>query len=140
MFVLAHAPGLVLFAAMKVRLGEGQFREPDLFYMKAENEHRCHGKYWEGADLVMEIVSPHPEDREPVLEVKPKEYAKAGIPEYWIVNPVDGWIRVLTLEGDAHKLHGEFRPGEVATSVLLPGFTVDVTTALNPPGSTAAKS
>ena len=34
---------------------------------------------------------------------------------------------MLTLDGAAYRLHGEFPPGTTATSVLLPTFTVDVT-------------
>ena len=137
-FIPTHAPGVVLFAAMKVRLWKRKFREPDLLYMKAENAHRRHQRFWEGADLLMEIVSPDPKDRKRDLVVKPREYARAGIPEYWIVNPIDRWIRVLVLDGKKYKLHGEFGPGEVATSVLLPGFSVAVDAALNPPGSSPA--
>ena len=75
---------------------------------------------------------PHP-DLCPVgrdLEVKRLEYAQARIPEYWIVDPRDAKITVLTLDGDSYAVHGEFAPGEQATSRLLPGFTVAVTEAL----------
>lgn len=128
-FTAVHAPGAVLFAAMKVRLKKGarpSYREPDVFYMKAENAHRRHNKYWDGADLVMEVVSPDPKDRERDFEVKREEYARAGIPEYWIIDPEQRQIRVLTLQGKTYKVHGEFGPGTVATSVLLPGFAVSV--------------
>ncbi len=36
-------------------------------------------------DLVVEIVSPESERRDRV--VKPEEYAKARIPEFWLVEP-----------------------------------------------------
>ena len=35
-------------------------------------------------------------------------------------------ITVLTLDGDSYAVHGEFAPGEQATSRLLPGFAVAV--------------
>lgn len=139
-FAKAHAPGLVVFSGLKVRLWKRKFREPDLLYMKAANRSRCHESHWEGADLLMEVVSPDPKDRKRDLVVKPREYARAGIPEYWIVNPVDRWIRVLVLDGNTYRLHGEFGPGQVATSVLLRGFSVQVDAALNPPGSQPAAS
>jgi Uma2 family endonuclease len=134
-FAAAHAPGMVLFSGMRVRLGNRKIRDPDVLYMKAENAQRRHEKYWEGADFVMEVVSPDPKDRKRDLEVKPREYARARIPEYWIIDPDKRHIRVLTLEGDVYKLHGEFGAGARATSVLLPGFGIDVDAALNPPGS-----
>jgi hypothetical protein len=35
-------------------------------------------------------------------------------------------ILVLTLDGSAYRVHGEFARGATATSLLLPGFTVSV--------------
>ena len=89
-------------------------------------------EYWEGADLVMEVVSPGDEDRRRDLKTKREEYAQAGIPEYWIIDPELERITVLTLEGQTYVVHGEFSRGEQATSKLLPGFAVDVTAALAP--------
>ena len=43
-----------------------------------------------------------------------------------------GQITVLTLDGQTYVVHGEFKRGEQATSKLLPGFAVDVATALAP--------
>ncbi|HEV3262229.1 MAG TPA: Uma2 family endonuclease [Gemmataceae bacterium] len=125
-FTRVHAPGLVLFSGMRLRLKPGQFRDPDIVYMKAEHAHRRQEKYWEGADLAMEIVSGDPKDRQRDLEVKPREYARARISEYWIIDPKRRQISVLTLKGRAYKVHGDFGPGAQATSVLLPGFAVAV--------------
>jgi hypothetical protein len=38
---------------------------------------------------------------------------------------------VLTLEGDAYTEHGIFHRGEMATSILLAGFTVSVNNVLD---------
>jgi Uma2 family endonuclease len=133
-YTAVHAPGVVMVSGMRVRLQKGaraRFRDPDVLYMKAEHAHRRHEKYWDGADLVMEVVSPDPKDRERDLEVKPREYARAGISEYWIIDPEQRRIRVLVLQGRAYKLHGEFGPGTQATSVLLPGFNVSVDEVLS---------
>src|SRR5690348_18132107 len=32
------------------------------------------------------------------VEIKRQEYARAGIPEYWLVDPAEGRITVLTLQ------------------------------------------
>jgi Uma2 family endonuclease len=77
----------------------------------------------------MEVVSDSPDDRERDLVTKRAEYARARIPEYWIVDPQEGRITVLRLEGDRYVVHGEFLKGSKASSVLLPGFVVDVTEA-----------
>ncbi|MFN8514872.1 MAG: Uma2 family endonuclease [Thermomicrobiales bacterium] len=118
------AGGIVLFAPMRVRLASFRFREPDLLLLRDAADPRNQNRYWRGADLVLEVVSTDKPERD--LVVKREEYAAAGIPEYWIVNPLDRTITVLTLEGDTYREHGIFVPGAQATSVLLAGFAVDV--------------
>ena len=127
-FISASELGEVLFAPFSVQLWAGKFREPDVGFMLAEHAHRIRKEFWEGADLVIEVVSD--ENRRHDLDTKRREYARAGIPEYWIVDPQQGRITVLKLEGASYTVHGEFGRGELATSVLLPGLTVDVAEAL----------
>jgi len=57
---------------------------------------------------------------------KRRSYAEAGVPEHWIVNPMDETITVLTLADDQYTEHGVFARGAQATSRLLEGLTVDV--------------
>jgi Uma2 family endonuclease len=125
-FVNAHASGYVLFAPLRIRLWPGTMREPDLVYLRPQRM-RNPKKPPNGADLAMEVVSGSPDDRKRDLVIKRKEYAKAGIAEYWIVDPDERKITVLTLRKKTYRVHGEFAPGSTATSVLLPGFAVDVT-------------
>ncbi len=129
-FVMARHLGRVLFAPLRVQVRPGKFREPDIVFMKTENLARCHEEAWLGADLVIEIVSEDPKSRERDLEKKLADYAESGIPEYWIVDPVEKRITVLVLEGKAYRVHGEFVRGQQATSVLLNGFGVDVMATL----------
>jgi Uma2 family endonuclease len=129
-FASAHGLGLVVAAPYKVRLWEGKYREPDVIFVLSEHRARMGEDFSEGADLVVEVVSGSVHDRHRDLVEKRTEYAKGGIPEYWIVDPELGQITVLVLDGPAYAVHGEFSRGQQATSMLLPGFTVDVTTAL----------
>jgi Uma2 family endonuclease len=129
-FVTAQNLGEVLFMGVRVQLWPGKFREPDVLFMKAEHAGRVTEDYWVGADLVMEVVSDGDEDRRRDLKAKREEYAKAAIPEYWIVDPALGQITVLALEGSTYAVHGVFSTGQQATSKLLPGFAVDVALAL----------
>ena len=101
-------------------------REPDVVFMRKEHASRIGEKYWKGADLVMEVVSEGKKDRQRDLVKERREYARAGIPEYWIVDPLEQRITVLRLAGKHYAVHGEFGPGDTATSALLAGFTVDV--------------
>lgn len=125
-FAATRGLGMALIAALPVRLWRRKFREPDVVFMLAENAARRHEKLWEGADLVMEGVSPDPKSRRRDRQTKRREYARAGIPEYWIVDPEEQRILVLSLSGETYQVHGEFGPGTEATSALLPGFSVAV--------------
>jgi Uma2 family endonuclease len=131
-FVLTNKLGTILVAPFKVRLWEGKYREPDVLFMRGEHASRMGEEFWDGADLVMEVVSDGDEDRRRDLKKKREEYAQAAVPEYWIVDPKLGQISVLTLDGSTYIVHGEFSPGQQATSRLLPGFSVDVTSVLTP--------
>jgi Uma2 family endonuclease len=116
--------GKVLVAALRLRLRSGKFREPDLLLLRAADDPRRQNKYWNGADLVLEVVSPDDPDRD--LVKKRRDYAQAGIPEYWIVNPQTETITVLTLERTKYAEHGVFARGVAASSALLPDFAVSV--------------
>jgi Uma2 family endonuclease len=125
--------GVTVPAGLQVQLESGKFREPDVVFMLNEHRARVGKKYWEGADLVMEVVSDDPESRRRDLIEKRREYARAGIPEYWIVDPKKKQITVLRLDGKKYAVHGTFKSGKTARSHLLPGFTVDVTAAFTHP-------
>jgi Uma2 family endonuclease len=121
--------GEVLYAALRVRIRAGKYREPDVLAVKSVKDPRRGNRYWSGADLVMEVVSPDDPKRD--LIDKPRDYAEAKIPEYWIVNPLDETITVLRLDGGTYAEHGVFRRGQQATSVILPGFAVNIDDVFN---------
>jgi Uma2 family endonuclease len=122
--IVGRSGGEVLVAPLRLRIRPGKLREPDILILLDAADPRNQDAYWLGADLVVEIVSPDGLERD--TEEKPRDYAEAGIPEYWIVNPMDATISVLVLDGQAYRLHGQFRRGERATSRLLSGFVVSV--------------
>ncbi len=126
--VALHALGVVVFAAFSVRLRERTFREPDIVFMFEKNRDRIHDDYFDGADLAIEVVSSDAKSRKRDYEEKLSDYARAGVSEYWIVDPQEQKITVLTLpEGAAqYAEHGVFSPGQSAASKLLDGFAVDV--------------
>ena len=121
--------GKVLFAALRMRVRPGKFREPDLLLVRDAGDPRRQNRYWLGADLVVEVVSEDDPERDTVEKVA--DYAEAGISEYWIVNPLDETIAVLALAGAAYREHGSFRRGQQASSALLDGFVVDVDAVLD---------
>ena len=124
-FVRAGVPGEVFFAPCPVHTIAGHFREPDIFYVRPERLPDRH-RPPQGADLGIEVVSGDPDDRKQDLVTKRAEYARAQIPEYWIIDPQQRTITVLILQGTTYREHGVFGAGLQATSVLLPGFSVSV--------------
>jgi Uma2 family endonuclease len=127
-FVATRRLGEVFFAPLPVWLWPKQLREPDVLFERP-NRIKDRKRPPEGADLAMEVVSEGEENRERDLVIKRAEYAKAKIPEYWIIDVEQQRIIVLSLDGAEYRIHGEFGPGSQATSLLLPGFSVDASAA-----------
>ncbi len=123
--VIRQVSGKILVAPLRIQVRPGKFREPDILMLRDARDPRYQDAYWLGADVVVEIVSPDRPERD--TEEKPRDYAEAGIPEYWIVNPLSDTITVLVLDSDTYVTHGIFGRGERATSNLLAGFSVSVT-------------
>jgi Uma2 family endonuclease len=128
-FVESRSLGRLLVAPLSVRLWPDKFREPDLIFILAEHFDYEQEECWNGADLVVEVVSPSNPDHD--LETKRAEYARAGIPEYWIVNPQNETIIVLRLENDRYVEYGAFKRGDTAVSALVEGFAVSVDATLD---------
>lgn len=129
--------GDVLPAPLRIRTVPGKIREPDVVFIKPERIADRHSPP-NGADLVVEIVSPGEDPRQRDLETKPEEYARAGIGEFWIVDPETQIVTVHSLEGDRYRVHGQFKKGQTADSVLLNEFRLDVS-ALFSTGQTGEK-
>jgi Uma2 family endonuclease len=127
-FVAAGHLGTVRFAPLPVRLWPGKFREPDVLFMRAEHSDRITDAYWGVPDLVMEVVSPGTKRVDSVIKLR--EYAEAGIPEYWLVDPEAGTISLYVLAASAYEQKSVGRAGESVGSVALPGFAVAVDEAL----------
>lgn len=121
--------GITLFSPLRVQIRPRKFREPDLVVLLDANDPRQQQRYWLGVDVAVEVVSADDPERD--TTIKRADYAEAGIPEYWIVNPLNATLTVLTLEGATYAAHGVFQRGDTATSRLLVGFSVRVDAVLD---------
>ncbi len=128
-FVTGSRLGKAYFAPLRIKTEGAKYREPDVVYLSNERERQYPDRSRPpfGADLVVEVVSEGDEARDRDIRQKPLDYAAASIPEYWIVDPENRTITVLCLEGTEYFSRGVFGEGETAESVLLQGFSVDVT-------------
>ena len=73
-------------------------------------------------DLVVEILSPGTARHD--LGPKRAKYEQAGVPEYWIVDPVNKSVEIQVLEGGKYGRHALVRRDEILRSPLLPGLEV----------------
>ncbi len=113
--------GLVLYE-FGMRLPRS-LRVPDVLVVKNEHRERIRETYLDGpADLVVEVVSPESVLRD--YQEKVQEYAQAGVPEYWIVDPAHQVVSALGLKQGAYEVLFEGREGRLESRVL-PGFWLE---------------
>lgn len=128
-YVTGHAGGIVLVAAYRLRIPSAKYREPDVIYLTPGQDAAAGEEFTAAAELVMEVVSPDDPNRDYVT--KRREYAEAGVAEYWIVDRAERQVIVLRLEAGQYVEHGRFGPGQTATSHRLSGFAVAVDAVLS---------
>jgi len=126
-FVDSQKLGKVYSNGIRIRIRPRKIRLPDVLFLHKDHYEVRHNRVWDGADLVMEVVSGDPKDRQRDYEQKLADYAEAKVSEYWIVDPERRLVIVHHLHDGKYAIHGEFAAGERATSILLSGFDVDVT-------------
>jgi len=123
-FVREQDLGEVHIAPLPVRLWPGKIREPDIFFIAKEHGDRIGEKVCGVPDLVVEVVSPSTERTDRVEKFK--EYEKAGIREYWIVDPDKKIVEIYGLRGSQYILLGKYNSLQTASSEILKGFNVKV--------------
>ncbi len=115
--------GIVRPAPFQMKLEHG--REPDLLYVAQAHLDRVKPTYLDGpADLVVEIISPESIARD--RGEKYYEYARGGVPEYWLIDPQAEWCEFYQLkEGHHYQLAMEGNAGEYHSAVLT-GFWLKI--------------
>lgn len=97
---------------------------PDIVFVS--NEHIkaiASGEKVTGApDLVIEIVSPGPENERRDRIVKRQAYSKFGVSEYWVVDRYQQTVEVYRLEQGQLMLVTTLANGDQLTTPLLPAF------------------
>jgi Uma2 family endonuclease len=101
--------------------GQRRRRVPDLMLVSNERLNLLEPTFLDGPpDLLIEIVSPDSQSRD--RREKYLEYEKAGVREYWIVDPLSKTVEVSRLERKKFRQIEEI-DGVIASSVLR-GFRI----------------
>lgn len=122
--VRKHGLGKVFASAIKVVLDEPTGVGPDIVFIStARLEGLKSDGFYGSPDLVVEVLSSKPGlDR----LVKRDKYARAGVPEYWIIDPVRRSLEVYALEGERYALPLELAGADHFAPKQFPGLTIDL--------------
>ncbi len=124
-YVKARELGWVFHAPLDIVFSDAEVVQPDLMFISKERERIRTAANVRGApDLVVEILSPSSLKRD--WEYKRELYAKYGVREYWIADPVHKMVSVMLLKDGVLELAGTYVEGDTLTSAALEGFSVGV--------------
>ena len=74
--------------------------------------------------LVVEVVSPGKTNRDRDYVHKRAQYAALGVPEYWLIDPIDQTVMVLSLAGETYREIGVFGAQRTLASVEFPDLAL----------------
>jgi Uma2 family endonuclease len=119
-----HPTGKVFLAPFDVVLSMFDVVEPDLLYLSNDRAAKAlTPDNVKGApELVVEIASKGTRRRDETI--KRRLYERAGVSEYWLVDPATDVIRVYRSEGTrfGRPIELSREAGDVLTTSLLPGL------------------
>jgi len=127
-----HPVGEMFFAPFDVVFTRFDVVVPDIIYISAERAMvELNDRHATGADLVVEIASPSTNQRDRTL--KHALYERAGVVEYWVVDPDADTIQVYRRRGERFARPVTLAAGrhDVLNTSLLPGFELRLAQVLS---------
>jgi Uma2 family endonuclease len=114
--------GLLLDSPIDIVFSEHNVLQPDIVYFREERRHAIDmmAAIRIPPDLVIEVLSRSTEARD--RGRKTQTFARFGVPEYWIVDPVRNSLEVHRLDDGRYTLHAMCGENEQVTSPTLPGL------------------
>jgi Uma2 family endonuclease len=123
--------GKVVFSRYAFRLAEFSAPGPDVAYVRPERVGLVEeGGMRGGPDIAVEVVSRESRHRD--YDDKRRLYEEAGVPEYWIIDPIQQRVEFLVLEEGRYQL-APLEENRLFRSRALPGFWIDVDWLLSDP-------
>lgn len=113
----------VLPSPIDVMLDDTNTVQPDVVVVRHERRHLISKRGVVGApDLVVEVISPDYASKDAVL--KRHLYARFGVPEYWLVDPEERTVSLLTLRDGKYVETTSLRASGVTESGVFPALKV----------------
>jgi len=125
-FVKQRKLGRIFIAPIDVVLDSENTVQPDIVFVSAANasivQHRA---IFRTPDLIVELISPSSVRRD--RYEKQNLYARFGVKEYWIDDPANKSLEILTLKEVRYELHcAAEEKGKLASQVFA-GLEFDLT-------------
>ncbi|MBW8873930.1 MAG: Uma2 family endonuclease [Acidobacteria bacterium] len=116
----------VLSSGMDVVLAPGTVARPDLLLVLADHLDIVGDAVRGAPDLILEVLSPDTVRLDRVIKMD--AYARYSVPEYWLADGNAKLIEIFRLDPHAqlYRLTETCRPGDRATTPLMPGLAVEV--------------
>jgi Uma2 family endonuclease len=117
--------GQVFLAPFDVELSPGTVVQPDVVVLLNESSRKyVVSRIMGGPGLVIEVISPGNAATDRIE--KYRAYARAGVKEYWIVEPGMRTVEVFILGEDGYHSLGIFSGEQTLPSMIVPDFPVHV--------------
>ena len=123
--VSKHALGEVFVALLDIVFSPSTVLEPDVIFVSRSRLRVIGEKNLTGPpDLVVEVLSESTATLD--REIKPKQYALYGVPEFWRFDPTGKTAEIFRLKEGEYELAGFLGFGDTLTSPLFPGLSLPV--------------
>lgn len=117
--------GKLLLSPLDISFSDVEVYQPDLAFVR---QMRIEGvrkdKIETLPDLVVEVLSPSNAYHD--LTHKKEIYAKYGVAEYWIIDPIAETIEILVNESGLYRTEALLRKPALLESGMFPGFSMTV--------------
>jgi Uma2 family endonuclease len=117
--------GMLFFAPLDFHLDTRNVFQPDIAVILKSQPALVSGRWIKGApDFAVEVLSPSNQHRD--RGVKRRVYARSGVQELWIVDPVAQTIESFLLQNDPEGPAHTWSIKDKASSALFPEFSIGV--------------
>ena len=125
--------GTALVAPLDIVFDEFDVVQPDVLFFRAERVHLLQpdAVTRHAPDIVVEVLSPSTASTD--RGRKMRTFARYGVPEFWIVDPLRRQIEIHALQGGFYRETQVASGDETVRSILLPDLTFEAARAFDSP-------